>query len=324
LIHTGKRELDFIHRSEVHAMSKIPTFLDMDPGIDDALALTVAVKRLQVLGITTVAGNVSVEHTFQNAHHVLRHIGQELSVIPGARGPLYYPLLTAKHIHGSAGLGDYTWDTADVPMPHEHAWQWIWQRLQQTSDPCHLIATGPLTNVALLLLAFPESADRLASITCMAGGMPGAKLDKAAEFNVFVDPHAADAVFRYGRHLQMVGINVTHRALLPIKDLPRLKQYGRVGGMLFTLLSYYAHTSRGEGGDPEAFPVDDVVAVAAVDAPNLFEWKSMPLTVVLEGPLRGTVVISPLETKRPEVMVASSINVPEFLEWLWASFDISG
>ncbi len=293
----------------------------MDPGIDDALALTVALKRLKILGITTVAGNVPVEHTFQNAQHVLNHVGQNVPVIPGAHGPLFYPLVTAEHIHGSAGLGDYTWDTNDVPMPKEQAWTWLAQKLEQTTEPCHLVATGPLTNIALLLLAFPDPASRVASITCMAGGMPGATLDKAAEFNVFVDPHAADAVFRYGTNLQMVGINVAHRALLPISDLPRLKHYGRVGAMLFTLLSYYANNARGEGGDPGAFPVDDVVAVAAVDAPELFTWKSMPLTVVLEGILRGTVVLAPFDTKRPEVRVASSIKVPDFLDWFWDSFE---
>jgi pyrimidine-specific ribonucleoside hydrolase len=305
----------------VVAIGTIKAFLDMDPGIDDALALSVALNRLDVLGVTTVAGNVGVEHTFQNAHHVLRHTGRSIPVVAGAHGPLFYPLVTAKHIHGKAGLGDYTWDSPDVPVPKDHAWTWLWQQLQQASAPCHLVATGPLTNVALLLLAYPEATRHLAAITCMAGGMPGAKLDKAAEFNVFVDPHAADAVFRYGEQVQMVGINVTHRALLPLADLPRLQQYGRVGQMLFTLLSYYGQAARGEGGNPDAFPVDDVVAVAAVHAPELFEWKSMPLTVVLEGPLRGTVVLSPYATTRPEVHVAADIHVPDFLDWLWSSFD---
>lgn len=301
-------------------MAKIKAYLDCDPGIDDALALTVALKRLDVQGVTTVAGNVAVEDTFQNAHHVLRHAGANVPVIAGAEGPLFYPLVTAKHIHGGAGLGDYTWDSKDVERPPDHAWNWLWERLSATDEAVHLIATGPLTNVALMLLAYPEASNRLASTICMAGGMPGAKLDKAAEFNVFVDPHAADTVFRYGSHLKMVGINVTHRALLPIADLPRLKQYGRVGQMLYTLLAYYGDKARGEGGDPNAFPVDDVVAVAALDCPELFSWQAMPLTVVLEGPLRGTVVISPYATKRPEVQVASSIDVPGFLDWLWTSF----
>lgn len=307
---------------EVRPIGDNKVFLDMDPGIDDALALTVALKRMNVLGITTVAGNVSVDHTFQNASHVLRHEGQSVPVIRGAKEPLFYPLLTAERIHGSAGLGDYTWDTNDVPVPPDDAWVWLFEQLRQQPQTCHLIATGPLTNIALMLLAFPTVLNHVTSITCMAGGMPGAKLDKAAEFNVFVDPHAAEAVFRYGDHLQMVGINVTHRALLPIADLPKLKRYGRVGGLLFTLLSYYGNNSRGEGGDPNSFPVDDVVAVAAVDAPELFTWKTMPLTVVLEGRLRGTVILSPFDTNRPEVKVASDINVPDFLDWFWQSFEL--
>ncbi len=294
-------------------------FLDMDPGIDDALAMVTALARLNVRGVTTVAGNVSLAQTFHNAHFVLEQAGRRLPVFAGAEGPLFYPLLTAHHIHGTSGLGDAIASSGHHAIPSERAWTWLAAAVSHQRGPCHLIATGPLTNIALLLLAFPEVSQQLASITCMAGGMPGTRLDKDVDFNVFVDPHAADAVFRYGIHLRLVGINVTHRARVRLADLDRLDSYGRLGKVLHAMLSFYGEKSRGEGGDLNAFPVDDAVAVAAVDAPDLFRWESLPLTVVLEGPLRGTVVVSPLSTKRPPVKVAADLNVPGFLDWLWES-----
>ncbi len=291
----------------------------MDPGIDDALAMVTALARFNVQGVTTVAGNVSVAQTFQNAHFVLERAGVQLPVMVGAEGPLFYPLLTAPHVHGASGLGEVVRSPGVRPFPPERAWTWLSNTIGRQRGPCHLIATGPLTNVALLLLAFPDVNQHLASITCMAGGMPGAQLDKDVEFNVFVDPHAADAVFRYGTNLRLVGINVTHRALVQLTELDRLRGFGQLGRLLYSMLSFYGEKSRGEGGDPNAFPVDDAVAVAAVDAPELFRWESLPLTVVLEGPLRGTVVVSPLSTKRPPVQVAADLNVPGFLDWLWES-----
>lgn len=301
---------------------KTRVIVDMDPGVDDAVALAVALRRLDVLGVCTVAGNASLAETFQNAWHLVRYAGSDLPVLAGADQPLFYPLETAKAIHGPGGLANQVWPNAAPAPGPTRAWHWVANRMRE-EETCHLIATGPLTNVATFALAYPDLRDRFATITCMAGVRPGTKLDKTAEFNVYVDPHAADAVFLYGSRVRLVGINVCHQALVPIRDLSRLKASQPWGSLLYPLLTYYADKARGEGGDPAAFPVDDVVAVAAVDVPDLFRWESMPLTVVMEGPLRGTVVISPFATQRPDVQVATAIDVPGFLDWLWTSFEPS-
>ncbi|MHB1611123.1 MAG: nucleoside hydrolase [Sulfobacillus sp.] len=301
-------------------MDRKQVVLDMDPGIDDALAMVVALNRFTVIGVSTVAGNAPVEQTFQNAHRILQFTRHStIPVVAGADRPLFYPLLTAEDIHGFSGMGAYTWDVPDVPHSGELAWNWMARRLTTSSVRCHLVATGPLTNIAMLLWAHPESHEHIGSISCMGGALPGSKMDKAFEFNVYVDPHAADVVFRYGPNVRLIGINVAHRALMPVSQLDRFKQFGRVGQMLFDLLQFYAVHARGEGGDPQAMPLDDALVVAATEAPELFQWEEMPLTVVREGPLRGTVVLAPYAAEREPVQVATSVDAPQFFEWLWAS-----
>ncbi len=313
-----------MRKGSVFLAPRPTVWLDMDPGIDDSWAIAVALSRCSVQGISTVAGNVALEHTFQNTHDVLQVLNHsEIPVFPGADGPLLEPLITAKAFHGEQGLGDYVADASHIPAILADTPR-VWSRWAQHStgvSDTHLIATGPLTNLAIGFLAFPELRSAWKSITAMCGALPGTEMDKAKEFNVYVDPHAADVVFRYGARVQMLGINVAHKALVPIRDLSLLPQYGKTGRMLAKMLNFYTIEARGEGGNPDAFPIDDVVAVAAVSYPEIFQWRELPLTVVREGPLRGTVVISPIDVQRPAVKVALDIEVPEFLAWLWESME---
>jgi inosine-uridine nucleoside N-ribohydrolase len=295
--------------------------MDMDPGIDDALALVAAMHRLPVIGVSTVAGNASVDNTFQNAHRILRAVGRTVPVYRGAERPLFYALLMARDIHGFSGLGAYpVLDPPAVASPIP-SWEWMAQTIRQRAEPCHLLATGPLTNVALLLWSAPDVAQRLASITCLGGAMPGTRMDKAYEFNVYVDPHAADVVFRYGRNVSLIGVDLAHRVLMPLAEIERFRRYGSAGQLLHEVLGYYAAHARGEGGDPTAMPVDDVLVVAAHHRPELFRWQEMPLTVVHEGPLRGTVVVAPYAAERQPVKVATDIDLTGFFDWLWESFE---
>ena len=289
----------------------------MDPGIDDAWALTVicALKRLK--GVSTVAGNVPLDNTFGNARRVLGVLGVDNApVLPGAEGPLLSRLITAKAFHGDKGLGEWEGDIAPVSPHTPRVWSW-WDDHAQELTTSHLIATGPLTNLAIGVLAFPRLMDTWRSVTCMCGALPGAQVDKAQEFNIYVDPHAADIVFHWVKRLRLIGINVAHQALIPVSDLARLERHGRVGQMLSGMLQFYSERSRGEGGDPGAFPIDDVVAVAAVAEPDLFSWQELPLAVVREGPLRGTVVVSPIDLNRQPVQVAVDVDAHGFREWLW-------
>ncbi|PSR20265.1 MAG: nucleoside hydrolase [Sulfobacillus acidophilus] len=293
----------------------------MDPGIDDAWALVVASGVATVQGVSTVAGNVPLSNTFGNAQRILEVLDRaKIPIYPGASNPLLGPLITAKAFHGEFGLGQWRGREVDIPPDQLRVWT-HWAALCADLKTTHLIATGPLTNLATALLAHPQLANAWASVTVMCGALPGSQIDKAQEFNVYVDPHAADIVFHWTQHLQLIGINVAHKAVIPLSDLKRLESYSRVGTMLSQMLGYYSQRSRGEGGNPTAFPIDDVVAVAAVLQPDLFSWEELPLAVVREGPLRGTVVLSPVDLKRPPIKVAVNVNASAFRDWLWQSMD---
>lgn len=297
-------------------------WLDMDPGIDDSWALVIGMSQCNIQGISTVAGNVPLANTFGNAKRIMSLIGHEdVPVIPGAEHPMLAPLVTAREFHGEGGVGKWEGGGAEVIADDAvRVWNW-WTSHPEALDQTHVVATGPMTNLGVALLAHPALADRFASVTLMCGALPGTQLDKAQEFNVYVDPHAADVVFHWAKRVQLIGINVCHRAVIPIRDLERLGRYGRVGEMLSRMLSFYSERSRGEGGDPGAFPIDDVVAVAAVARPEIFTWQELPLAVVREGPLRGTVVVSPVDLKRPPVRVAVSIDASAFRDWVWDSME---
>lgn len=301
--------------------AKPKVWLDMDPGIDDAWGLVVALSSAEVMGVSAVAGNVPLPNTFGNIQRMLSVLGRsDLPALPGAEHPLLGPLITATAFHGATGMGHWEGQVADIPDDAVRVWRW-WAENQRMLSTSHLIVTGPLTNVAIALLAEPQLGRQWKSVTCMCGALPGAQIDKAQEFNVYVDPHAADLVFHWAERVQLIGINVAHKALIPVQDIGRLRRYGKVGRMLREMLQFYTERSLGEGGDPGAFPVDDVVAVAGVVCPEIFQWREVPLAVVREGPLRGTVVLSPVDLRRPNVRVASDIDADAFRAWLWESME---
>ncbi len=296
-------------------------WLDMDPGIDDCWALIIAAARARLNGVSAVAGNAPLANTYGNARKLLQLLGLEPTLaLPGAENPLLGRLISAPDFHGKSGVGDWVNEPVAVPLDSPRVWDW-WIRHHHQLCQCDLIATGPLTNLAVSLLSAPQLGGSWKSVTCMCGATPGSQVDKAQEFNIYVDPHAADIVFHWMENLRLIGINVAHRALIPLADLPRLRQYGKIGQVLGEMLNFYSRRARGEGGDLEAFPVDDVVAVASAIEPDLFRWQELPLAVVREGPLRGTVVISPIDLKRKPVKVAVDVDVEGFRHWVWESMD---
>ncbi len=320
---SGTKWGDAGHRRRRTTVTESAAWLDMDPGIDDAWALVVAATGLPIVGVSAVAGNVGVRRTAQNAREVLNLLDRgSVRVYPGADRPLIYAPLTAESFHGDSGLGPWTPAAPEVPGDAVPVWS-HWAGLPPTGPgsaetPMDLIATGPLTNLALGYLTLADFGRHWSSVTVMCGALPGVRAEKHDEFNVYVDPHAADVVFQRGHNVRVVGINVAHKALLPLSDVDRLSDdYGRIGRFLATALRFYGEKSRGEGGDPNAFPVDDVVAVAAVMAPSLFQWAEMPLTVVREGPMRGALLITPKDEDRPLVNIATDIDADGFRDFIW-------
>lgn len=274
---------------------RIPVVIDCDPGHDDALAIALALARpeLEVLGITTIGGNAPLAATTRNALRVLALLGRDdVPVAAGPPQPLVRPLETAPEVHGASGL-----DGADLPEPvsaprPEGALEFLRATLAESPTPVTLIPTGPLTNIALLLRAHPEAAERIARISLMGGAMRAGNWTPAAEFNIWVDPEAARIVFRSGLPITMCGLDVTEKALFGPSEVVRLEALGtRAGAVFADLLRFYArfHVERTGSADT---PIHDAVAVAAVATPGLVTTRRYPVDVETTGELtRGRTVV---------------------------------
>jgi inosine-uridine nucleoside N-ribohydrolase len=240
--------------------------LDCDPGHDDAIALLLALASPEVnlLGVTTVAGNQTLDKTTANAIRVLDHVGRPaVAVAAGAARPLVRELGVAADVHGETGL-----DGPDLPPPSRepagtHAIDWIAATVTANPRPVTLVAVGPLTNVALFVARYPEVAARLERIVLMGGAFGEGNTTPAAEFNIWVDPEAASRVFQTGVDLTMVGLDVTHRALMRPDHAQRLSEGGRAGRLVAELFAFYTRFHQRDYGW-EGAPVHDALALAHV------------------------------------------------------------
>lgn len=294
----------------------VPVYLDMDPGIDDAYALFVALGQLDIAGLAAVAGNVELTKTWLNSRRLLKAIGRDVPVWWGSEAPLARPLHTAPQVHGSSGLDGWTSPASVADAEHRNI-PWVeWPAQWRAANThAHVIATGPLTNIAKLIQCTPDLDQWLTGITLMGGAIHSGNVTPTAEFNFYVDPEAADVVMQAPVPVRMVGLDVTHKARLPWDHLVRFQDFGDPGRILYQVLQWYgSHAER----HPDGLAVHDAVAVAAYARPDLFAWRSWPLAVMTTPAMRGTVVRLPNTAERPQVEAAVDVDVPAVLDWLWA------
>jgi purine nucleosidase len=293
----------------------------MDPGHDDAVALMLAcgAPELEVRAVTTVAGNVPLEKTTRNALRVLSLIGRDdVSVGVGAANPLIRPLRTAENIHGESGLDGPEIPEATFAPDERGALRLIADILEGSSEPVTLIPTGPLTNIATLLQDHPELKSRIGRIVLMGGSMSLGNTTPAAEFNVYVDPEAAQVVFGSGLPITMVGLDITHQAGAGPERRERLRTAGRVGEVAAELLEFFAETYKSVFGF-DAPPVHDAVAVSAVVEPEILKTRLMRVDVECESELtRGETVCDfyGILDKPPNAEVGVSLDTEAFFEIL--------
>jgi inosine-uridine nucleoside N-ribohydrolase len=294
---------------------------DCDPGHDDAIALAIALAspELELLGVTTVAGNQTLAKTTANAIRVLDHLGrQDMPVAAGAERPLVRERSVAAEVHGETGL-----DGPDLPPParhavREHAIDWIADQLATQPLPVTLVATGPLTNVALLLARHPQCRDKLERVVVMGGAIGEGNVTRAAEFNIWADPEAARRVFSGELDLTMVGLDVTHKALMRQEHADRLAAAGRAGRLVADLYGFYVGHHRRKyawGGAP----VHDALAMAHVIDPTLLHVADCGVRVDTGSALsRGRTYVDRWGATDWEVncRVAVDVDAERFLEML--------
>jgi len=298
--------------------------LDVDPGHDDAVALMMAcgAPDLEVVAVTTVAGNVPLEKTTRNALRILSLIGHTgIPVAAGASAPLERPLYTAENIHGDSGL-----DGPDLPEPafdtdERGAVALMADTLRAAPGPVTLIPVGPLTNIALLLREHPGLKDRISRISLMGGSVGLGNTTPAAEFNVYVDPEAAREVFESGLPITMSGLNVTHEAGAGPRERERLRSAGRFGGVVAELLEFFAAAYEMSFGF-DAPPLHDAVAVAAVLRPGILTTRPMRVDVECGSDLtRGETVcdLHGVTARPPNAEVGVELDHDGFFELLYKS-----
>ncbi len=271
-----------------------PVVLDCDPGHDDALAILLACASpgLDVLGVTTVGGNAGLAATTRNAIRVLTLLERtDIPVAAGADRPLVREQLVQPLFHGTTGL-----DGADLPEPAfdirpETAIELTAALIRASDVPVTLVPTGPLTNIALFLRAFPSLHERIGAISLMGGSLGVGNTTASAEFNIWQDPEAAAIVFGAGVPILMSGLDATHQALVLPADIARLDALGTRTGRIFAdLMRFFAihHRDRYGWDGP---PIHDAVAVGVLVAPWLIERRLLRIDVETgDGLTRGRTV----------------------------------
>ena len=302
-----------------------PVILDGDPGHDDALAIALAVASpgLDVLAVTTVAGNAPLERTTWNAGRVLTLVGRpEIPVAAGAARPLVRDPWVPVEFHGPSGLDGAALPEPAVPPVGISAVELIADLVRRSDRPVTLVPTGPLTNIALFLRAAPELHGRVAEISLMGGSLGEGNTTAAAEFNIWADPEAAAIVFDAGIPIRMSGLDITHQALVLPDDLARLEGLGtRVGSVFADLMRFFAihHRDRYGWDGP---PVHDAVAVAWLVAPGLIESRETRVDVETTGThTRGRTVadLEGLSGRPPNARVGMTLDRAAFMDLIVAA-----
>lgn len=248
--------------------------MDCDPGIDDAIALTVLLAHpeiAEVIGVTTVGGNVTLNYVTQNAKKLLTFLGSNAELASGQAEPLVKEIETAGEIHGKTGMEGYDFpaESDSYPLASENAVTFIHDKLVASDDKVDIVATAPLTNIALLLKTFPEIHDKIDKIYVMGGSTLQGNITLASEFNAYVDPEAAQIVFDSGVDVVLSGLNLTeNKAYMTMDEIKSIKDLGEVGVMASSILDFYASAELEKG--MTKIPIHDACAVISMLNPDVF------------------------------------------------------
>lgn len=295
--------------------------LDCDPGLDDALAILLAHSdpNLELVAITTVGGNVSLEKTTRNALQLREYLGLiGVPIAAGAAEPLVRAQETAAHVHGETGLGNVVLPEATLPLVDEHAVDLIIRMLAAAPGEIHLVATGPLTTIALALRREPRIAQWAASFVIMGGSYTRGNATPAAEFNIYADPEAASEVFSAGWEVVMVGLDLTLQAVATSDVLMGLTELGALGNdLVVPLLTFWQ-----DEDDPEwtGQAVHDVCAVAYVARPELFTSRPARVDIETRGEFTAGATVVDFRASSPNALVPISIDATGFWSYVRESY----
>jgi purine nucleosidase len=271
-------------------MTARPTIIDCDPGQDDAVNLLLAMaapETFDILGITVVAGNVPLSLTERNTRQMCDIAGRtDLAVYAGCDRPMRRALLTAEKVHGKTGIDGVALVAPSTPLAGVHAVDFIIDTLRQADSPVTLVPTGPLTNIGTAIERAPDVVESIEEIVLMGGAMrEGGNHSPSAEFNMLVDPHAADIVFRCGRPITALGLDVTHQVLATPERRARIRALDNQAAQAVSgMLDFFDRHDTAKYGSLGA-PLHDPCTSAYLLRPEIFEGRTCNVTVETESEL---------------------------------------
>ncbi|WP_239256396.1 ribonucleoside hydrolase RihC [Listeria ilorinensis] len=296
-------------------MKKIPLIIDTDPGIDDAVALAFAFHHpaIDLKLISTVAGNVNVDKTTDNALRLVEYFDVEVPVAKGCSEPLIKELEDCSEIHGESGMDGYDFGPITRKPLDVHAVEALRQTILASPDPVTLMPIAALTNIALLFKIYPETKANIKEIVLMGGSLARGNTTTAAEFNIFTDPEAAAIVFKAGLPLTMIGLDVTSKAVLTTTEIEKIKTMNQTGAMFASLFGHYRGGSMKTG-----LKMHDVCALAALVEPAIFSMQSTYVEVQTGDTAANGATVADLKMKyhtEANADVALEVDVERFRKW---------
>jgi purine nucleosidase len=298
--------------------------IDTDPGQDDAVAILLALAspaELDVVGISAVAGNVPLELTERNVRKICELAGRpDVPVYAGCSRPMVRDLVTAEYVHGPTGLDGADLPEPTMPLQSTHGVDFVVDAVMSApAGTVTLCPLGPLTNVGMAMVKEPRLAERLDQIVLMGGGhFEGGNATPAAEFNIYVDPHAAHVVFTSGVPITMMPLDVTHQALTTPARVEAFADLGApVGSAVAGMLGFFDRFDRSRYGTDGA-PLHDPCVIAHLLRPELFRGERRHVAIVTEGPAAGATLVDwwQVTPHRPNAVVMNHVDADGFFELL--------
>lgn len=264
-------------------MKKTKIILDCDPGYDDCVAIILAAKasNLDLIGITTVAGNTSLENTSKNALNIINHLNLDVPVCVGQAGPLVRPPVPAGHVHGLSGLDGLAFAPHNKQFHPQKSVDFIIENCLKYPKDITIVTTGPMTNLAVALKYEPKIIECISSIVSMGGSFGLGNVTPAAEFNIYDDPEAAQIVFNSGIKVHMCGLDITSKTLVTPQIMERMRKIGNKASEMFCTCMENYNKNRKEAFGSDVGPLHDPVTIAYLINEKLITWKRMLVTVDL-------------------------------------------
>lgn len=299
-------------------MNRFPVIIDCDPGVDDTAALLLAnqMPELDIRAITTVAGNVGVDKTTLNAKKVRYAMGKDIPIFKGADRPMFREPVDASAFHGADGFGGVQFDFEDSPIGEEKAWDAIYRIAKELQGELVIIAVGPMTNLGLAFAKYNELPSLIKKVIIMGGAAVGGNVTPSAEFNIYVDPEAADMLFTSGIPVYMCGLDVTLKAYMTREEVEELGKLGSMQAKLFRDVMQGGLGKYEAARRPGVALHDPAAVLYAVDD-SIFETHHVGIRVETKGKLTlGRTVTDLYSDKQMEhnAYIVTDVNREAFVK----------